>query len=124
MSNMKLYRGDSLPSQVRSADRKSRGRTFAQYFCGNGLMAKFADGGHSYLVSGKELRQLVEEHIGYVVGAASEELSLHSPLLSFSESRERAFAFLERREKKRQNLVECNFEDATHFLWDLAALEK
>lgn len=116
---MKLYRGDSLPSVVISAERKVRGRTFARYFCGNGLMAKFCDGGFHSLVRGKSTRQIVEEHIGYVTGQPSEKLALHSPMLSFSSSRERAFVFLERSEKKRLKLVECRFEEASHFLWEL-----
>lgn len=116
---MKLYRGDSIPSQVLSANRKDRGKTFAKHFCGTGLMAKFGDNGFHSLVQGKSMRQIVEEHIGYVTGHPSEKLSLHSPMLSFSSCRDRAFKFLERSEKKRLRLVECGFEDATHFLWEL-----
>lgn len=116
---MRLYRGDSLPPQVLSVDRKVRGRTFAEYFCGNGLMAKFADGGFSGLVRGKGTRQIAEEHIGYVASEISERVALHSPMLSFSASRDRAFAYLERNKKRQLRLVECQFEDATHFLWEL-----
>jgi hypothetical protein len=82
-------------------------------------MAKFGDGGAHSLVRGKSTRQIVEEHIGYVAGRPSERLALHSPMLSFSSSRDRAFAFLERSEKKRLKLIECAFEDASHFLWEL-----
>lgn len=116
---MKLYRGDSLPSQVLSADRKVRGKTFAKHFCGSGLMAKFGDGGFHSLVRKKSMRQIVEEHIGYVTGQPSEKLALHSPMLSFSSCRGRAFEFLERRKKKRLRLVQCSFEAATHFCWEL-----
>jgi hypothetical protein len=65
------------------------------------------------------MRQIVEEHIGYVTGHPSEKLYLHSPMLSFSSSWDRAFKFLERSEKKSLRLVECGFEDATNFLWEL-----
>lgn len=122
---MKLYRGDSLPHVVLTASRKSRGKTFADYFCGNGLSAKFGDRGHSDLLRGKSLRQLVEEHVGYIVSSdpkkptPSERLALFSPMLSFAPSRDRAFEFAERNEKKRLNLEECPFENATHFVWEL-----
>ena len=119
LMDMKLYRGDSIPRPVLSADRKVRGKTFAKHFCGTGLMAKFGDGGLHSLVRGKSMRQIAEEHIGYVAGQPSEKLALHSPMLSFSSSQERAFEFLERSEKKRLRLEECPFEDATHFLWEL-----
>src|SRR4051812_16112083 len=96
-----LYRGDSLPSNVLSATRKVRGKTFADHFCGSGLLAKFASGGRSRLLAGKDLRQLVEEHIGYADKSAAELLALHSPMLSFSTSSDLAFAFCERSENKR-----------------------
>lgn len=116
---MKLYRGDSLPSSVVKASRSSRGRTFAGHFCSNGLMAKFADGGSSDLLGGKDLLQLILEHVGYESGSESERLAYRSPLLSFSSSLDCAFTFCERRQEKRDQLVPCLFEDATHFIWEL-----
>jgi hypothetical protein len=44
---MKVYGGDSLPSSVANSKKHARGRTFADHFCTNGLMAKSADGGTS-----------------------------------------------------------------------------
>ena len=68
---MNLYRGDSLPAVVYNTSARRRGRTFAEYFCGNGLMAKFADGGRSALLWGRDLLDLVLVHVGYDVGSRS-----------------------------------------------------
>jgi len=116
---MKLYRGDSVPRCVTSSSSHGRGRTFAEFFCGNGLMAKYSQGGRPEMLAGKDLLQLVVEHVGYTPGTVSAELAYHSPMLSFTSSLERAFAFCERTEKKRLRLEGCPFEQATHFIWEL-----
>lgn len=116
---MRLYRGDSLPREVAAANSRIRGRTFADHFIGNGLMAKFADGGTSELLLGKSLLQLVLEHVGYESGTPAERLSDHSPFISFSMSEACAFAFSERKEKKRLRLQPCHLDEATHFVWEL-----
>jgi adenine-specific DNA methylase len=61
---MKVYRGDSIPKQVENVAREDRGRTFADHFCGTGLMAKFADGGSSKLLRGKDLIHMILSHVG------------------------------------------------------------
>jgi adenine-specific DNA methylase len=61
---MKVYRGDSIPKQVENVAREDRGRTFADHFCGTGLVAKFADGGSSKLLRGKDLIHMVLSHVG------------------------------------------------------------
>lgn len=116
---MKLYRGDSIPRKILSTQPASRGRTFAKHFCDNGLMAKFADGGQPILLAGKDLRQLVEEHVGYTRGSQAEKLSRRSPMLSFSSSNKCAFGYSERRNRRRIRLENCDFLDATHFVWEL-----
>ena len=114
---MKLYRGDSLPRQVYVASGRDRGRTFADHFCGNGLMAKFGDRGMSTLLQGKDLLDIVLNHVGYDVSHHEEALADHSPLISFSKDPETAFNFSERTGKK--DLEECFLEEATHFMWEL-----
>lgn len=117
LTRVKLYRGDSLPSPVRSASGRARGRTFADLFCGTGLIAKFGDGGSSELLQGKDLLDIVLCHVGYDVGQSEQALADYSPLISFSEDPEKAFDFSERTGKK--GLEECVFENATHFVWEL-----
>jgi hypothetical protein len=81
---MKLYRGDSIPKHVQDVVRDDRGRTFADHFCGTGLMAKFADGGSSKLLRGKELIHMILSHVGYERGQPEQEFSYRShffPLL-------------------------------------------
>lgn len=116
---MKLFRGDKLPHSVMAAEETARGRTFANHFCGNGLMAKFADDGSGQLLGGKDLLQLVLEHVGYDNGTSAQELSYHSPLLSFTDETDKAFVFCERNEKKRLRLKPCALDEATHFVWRL-----
>ena len=113
---MRLYRGDSLPPQVYSASGRNRGRTFADHFCGNGLMVKFGDHGPSTLLQGKDLLDIVLSHVGYDVGQPEQALADHSPLISFSKDQETAFNFSERTGKK--DLEECFLEEATHFMWE------
>jgi len=82
-------------------------------------MAKFADGGRSQLLEGKDTLQLVLEHVGYDIETPAQYLADHSPLISFSVSPNRAFAFCERNEKRRLRLKPCFLDQATHFLWEL-----
>lgn len=111
---MKLYRGDSSLRKIRNRDR---GRTFADSFCGNGLMSKFADGGTSSLLVGKTLFDMVLSHVGYESGQPEQSFSFRSPLLSFTEDLEEAINFVNRTGKK--NLEECLLEDASYFVWEL-----
>ncbi|MDD5267078.1 MAG: hypothetical protein PHO08_08110 [Methylococcales bacterium] len=115
---MKLYRGDSLPKETRGVNKLRRGKTFAELFPANGLIAKFADGGHSSLIEGKNLIDLVIEHIGYELNQPEQLLSDHSPMLSFSEKIETAFRFCTKRSKKIK-YVECPSKEASHFIWKL-----
>ena len=114
---MKFYRGDSLPSQIRSVSRKDRGRTFAEHFCGNGLMSKFADSGSWTLLRGMELLDMILSHVGYQCDHPEERFSYRSPFLSFSSDAGTAFDFAERRGKK--DVEECPFEAASYFIWEL-----
>jgi hypothetical protein len=114
---MKLYRGDSLPPNVVQAPARARGRTFANHFCGNGLMAKFADGGSSWLLRGRDLLGLTLAHVGYDLGTPEQELHDHSPLISFSVGVETAFRFSDRTQRK--DLAPSNLDEASHFMWQL-----
>lgn len=114
---MKLYRGDSVPKSLTGITREDRGRSFANHFCGSGLMTKFADGGYSRLLDEKEVLDMVLSHVGYSPGESEQEFSYFSPFLSFSEDEDSAFYFAERSGKK--NLEECYIEDATYFIWEL-----
>jgi hypothetical protein len=113
---IKLYRGDSIPKSVSQSPKWKRGQTFANHFCGSGLMAKFSHGGSSRLLEGRELPDLVLVHVGYEIGKPEQELAYHSPLLSFSECLDSAFRFSNR---KRSELEPCEFYEASHFVWQL-----
>jgi hypothetical protein len=115
---IKLYRGDSIPKAIRQSSQRQRGQTFARHFCGNGLMAKFSDGGSSRLLQGKDLVDLILSHVGYELGTPEQELADHSPLISFSEAKESAFVFSNR---KKVTLKPCDFYEATHFIWQFGA---
>lgn len=114
---MKLYRGDSIPSSAKMRPSQDRGRTFVEHFCGNGLMAKFADGGDSKLLQGKSLLEAVLCHVGYDRGYPEQEFAYRSPFISFSANPAVALDFAER--TKRRALEDCLFEDASHFMWEL-----
>lgn len=114
---MKFYRGDSLPSQIRSVGRKDRGRTFAEHFCGNGLMSKFADDGSWTLLRGMELLDMILSHVGYQCDQPEERFSYRSPFLSFTSDASAAFDFAERSGKK--DVEECPLESASYFIWEL-----
>ncbi len=115
---MKLFRGDSLPDSVTRTAPRDRGRTFADHFCGTGLMAKFADNGMISLVRDQDLVDLVLKHVGYNRWAPERALAYHSPLLSFSTMRDTAFRFSYRADDP--DLVPCTLDEATHFVWELA----
>ncbi|MBS0183908.1 MAG: hypothetical protein JSS39_16090 [Nitrospira sp.] len=116
---MKLYRGDSIPAGMISIAREDRGHTFANHFCGNGLMAKFADNGSSTLLRGKDLLDMVLSHVGYERGEPEQGFSYRSPFLSFSQYEAAAFSFAERTGRKA--LEPCPLEDASYFVWELDA---
>ena len=112
-----LYRGDSIPPRIYGlADEKHRGRTFADHFATNGLMAKFCEGG---LLSWfqEPLPYLVAAHVGYAKESREDGISRHSPFLSFSTREQDAFRYMDRRE--RSDLEACSFADATYFVWRL-----
>lgn len=120
-----LYRGDSVPSSIRNQkDPLHRGRTFAEKYLSEGLMAKSADGA---LVKHLELNTdfLISTHIGYKQGTLDEPsleewISKHSPFISFSSKVESAMHFVDRTHKK--PLEKCEFKDAKYFLWELKDL--
>lgn len=112
--NVILFRGDSIPHAGGASHKDHRGRTFAEHFCGNGLMAKHADLGNPRDLEGRGLVDLVLEHVGVDRGEEETYRTDHSPLLSFSTDRDTAIRFANRKAK---DLETCLFEDATCFLW-------
>lgn len=112
-----LYRGDSLPAIVRAtADPLHRGRTFADYFITEGLMAKSADGGRGEDLS-KPHEYIFLSHIGYLSNTPEQRISYHSPMLSFSSDIDSANYFKDRTEKKQ--FSNCELREATHFIWKI-----
>jgi hypothetical protein len=109
-----LYRGDSVARVGGAIPKDHRGRTYAEFFLGNGLMARHADQGRRVDMRGRDFTDLVLEHIGYDRGEEEMRRALHSPLISFSESREASMGFANRSMK---DLDACDIEDASHFLW-------
>jgi hypothetical protein len=77
-------------------------------------MARYADEGQTSYLIDLDIIDLVLVHIGYDPHGWEAPLAYHSPLISFSTSRDRALKFANRRNKK---LEQCNFENATYFLW-------
>jgi hypothetical protein len=120
---VKLYRGDSVPKSVQASNRTSRGRSFAEHFIGAGLCSKFIDGGKSSLLAGKSLTAQIVAHVGYLPGSSSSEFSYRSPMLSFSPNRDLAMAYAERDAAKRALLTGCDYEQATHFRWQLVGVD-
>lgn len=119
-----LFRGDALPTKVYShTDPRHRGSTFANYFDSEGLMAKFCDGGQSKWMK-KPLAYLVAAHVGFIKKGEPKEwseevrISNHSPFISFSESEETAFDYMDRSGKA--EFEHCHLEEATHFMWKLS----
>ena len=112
-----LYRGDSVPDPVRAqTDAVHRGRSFAEHYYRDGLIAKSADHG-----LGSDLQQplsyLVAAHIGGEAGTREERMSKHSPMLSFSSRLEDALHYRASGQKK--EFEPCPIEQATHFIWQL-----
>lgn len=113
-----LFRGDSLPPPVLNAN--SRGRTFADHYATDGLLAKAADGGRSQDLN-RSPEQLVAVHVGYRTNNQSESYAAyHSPLISFSSEESAAWHFLDRTAKK--SFTDCRIDDATHFMWKLSGV--
>ena len=112
-----LFRGDTCTQ--RGANAADKGRTFADHFLTNGLMAKFADGGNLAWFN-LPLPYLVVAHIGYAKNTREEKISYRSPLLSFTRSLEEAWGFADRSGRKRFDIVP--FADATHFAWKLSGI--
>ncbi|MFP2895917.1 hypothetical protein [Corallococcus sp. 4LFB] len=112
-----LYRGDSLPTVSQGAKGPQRGRTFADYYVTEGLLAKSTDGGLSRHLQ-QPLEQLVAVHVGYGNENKEEQYAAyHSPLISFSTDATAAWHFLDRTAKK--SFEACPIDDATHFMWRL-----
>lgn len=112
-----LYRGDSMPrGACDHASAAERGRTFANHFCGTGIVAKFADGGSSDLLENRDLLALVLAHVGWEEGTPEERLANHSPLISFSEREDLAFRFAN---PEGLELEPCEFYEASYFTWCL-----
>jgi len=109
-----LFRGDSIPANPKKSEK---GCTFCEYYLGNGLLAKFADGGGSNILQGRDELDMVLAHIGYEKGTPDEKFSFHSPMLAFTSSEDVAVTFMDRTGKK--HFEECGFENATHFIWKL-----
>jgi hypothetical protein len=114
---MKIYRGDSIPKG--NGNGTHRGKTLAQYCISDGLFAKFADGGSNALLSGIGLTDMILAHVGYEKDTPEEHFSYHSPLLSFSACLKTAINFAISRTKKIAKFEACNFQEATHFVWEL-----
>jgi hypothetical protein len=114
---IRLYRGDSMPRDEHSrASAAERGRTFANLFCGTGIVAKFADGGSSDLLEKRDVLALVLAHVGWERGTPEEKLMKHSPLISFSEREDVALRFVNPEELE---LEPCEFYEASYFTWRL-----
>lgn len=112
-----LYRGDSLPPSVAATTRDHRGRTFAEHYVTEGLLAKSADKGLSRHLN-RPLPVLVATHVGYRLTNDDEKYAAyHSPLISFSTDPVSAWHFLDRTSKKK--FAPCELENATHFMWKL-----
>ncbi len=115
-----LFRGDSLPSVVLAANAASRGRTFAEHYSTDGLMAKFGDGGRGAWLKWP-LQLQVATHVGYRQSEDGEvAFAYRSPFISFSDDRKAAWHFLDRTGEK--TFTDCALADATHFMWRMAGL--
>ena len=122
-----LYRGDSLPNTPRDhSNSTEKGRTWADYFKTEGLMAKFNSGGYSDFWK-HPLAYLVASHVGYERHPDSKRvtreqfISNKSPFISFSTNEDKAGYFMDRTEKAK--LVRSDLDVATHFLWSLNSIE-
>jgi hypothetical protein len=113
-----IYRGDSVPTMT-GVQKIHRGRTFADLFITEGLIAKAADGGLSHHLN-KPLEELVLVHVGYGNIQEQQYKAYHSPLISFTSMEDEAFSYMNRRKK---DLIECDLSDATHFIWRLSGVK-
>lgn len=122
-----LFRGDSLPNTQKDHNSPlEKGRTWAEFYKTEGLMAKFNSGGSSRIWD-HSLSYLVASHVGYERHSNPKEvtpeqlISNKSPFISFSTTIENAGYFMDRSEKAK--LVESSLDEATHFIWDLSSIE-
>ncbi len=122
-----LFRGDSLPNAVTNHnDPRVRGKTWAEYYITEGLVAKFASSG-SEDIWRRDLRYLVACHVGYKRGTDPKKVNFEtyvynkSPFISFSSRMKTAFAFMDRTQKSK--FENCDIGDATHFVWSLEGIE-
>jgi hypothetical protein len=118
-STISLYRGDSVPQAILAEEPRLRRVALAEHFLGTGLMAKHALGGSSHHLAGRDLVDLVLAHVGFEPGTSEQDLSEHSPMISFSQDPHTALAFALRGEDLR--VEPCGFEEASHFMWVLEA---
>lgn len=116
-----LYRGDSLPNTQRNfSDPAEKGRTWAEHYKTEGLMAKYNSGGPGNLWN-HDLAYLVASHVGYQRHPDPKQVtqeqyfSNKSPFISFSTDPDKAGYFMDRTE--RAKLIQADLADATHFLW-------
>lgn len=115
-----LYRGDSLPGIFRDIrDPHHKGRTFADHFITEGVVAKFVDGGRPAMLD-STLRYLVAAHIGYAPESPEQAIARHSPLISFSSDVESALRFMDRTGRK--VFQPCELWEASHFVWKLSGV--
>lgn len=112
---MILYRGDSLPDPSKE---RTRGKTYAEHFCGNGLMAKFADGGTSELIKNRSLLDYILSHVGYEQERSDKLFSYYSPMISFSADEDIATGYFKARAGKKKQFVPCEFYEANHFVFE------
>src|SRR4051794_39372641 len=102
------------------AKPSDRGRTWAQLYYREGLLAKSNDGGPGEIPN-DPLGYLVAAHIGYEKDSREKKIADRSQLISFSSKIESAGYFEDR--TRRKNLVRCPIEVATHFIWRLTLPE-
>jgi hypothetical protein len=114
---MKIYRGDSVPNGCGRGTH--RGRTLAEYCISEGLFAKFADKGSNSFLDGNDFLDMVLAHVGYEKNTPEEIFSYHSPFLSFTACLSTAQKFSFSRAKKSAEFKECDFAEATNFVWEL-----
>jgi hypothetical protein len=127
LTSPSLFRGDSLPNSSKDhSSQKEKGRTWAEYYKTEGLMAKFNSGGSSSFWK-KSLAYLVASHVGYKRHSDPKKvtpeqfISNKSPFISFSSDIDKAGYFMDRTEKAK--LVQSELGEATHFQWSLIPIE-
>ncbi len=114
MSDIVLFRGDSIPPDLRG----DRWNALVTHFCGTGLIARFASAGTRYSGAPKHsLAWMVAAHIGWEANEEARTFSAHSPFISFSSDPDRAFSFMSH--DADLDLVPSEFHDASFFMWAL-----